>query len=74
MLAHYAHVYPDPAPDPVLLSASTLAAQAIDLDPSSFTTSRFLSVMSGEAILPDTQPWSLNYAGHQFSQVDLFFT
>ncbi|KAI8331945.1 hypothetical protein BC941DRAFT_438024 [Chlamydoabsidia padenii] len=65
--AHYAHVYPDPAPDPVLLSASTLSAQIIDLDPASFATPQFLDVFSGDSILPNTQPWALNYAGHQFS-------
>lgn len=66
-MAHYALVYPDPSPDPVLLSAATLSANAIDLDPASFTTPQFLSVFSGESILPDTQPWALNYSGFQFS-------
>ncbi|CAO3591091.1 unnamed protein product [Absidia cylindrospora] len=67
VMAHYALVYPDPSPDPVLLSAATSSANAIDLDPASFTTPQFLSVFSGETILPGTQPYALNYAGHQFS-------
>ncbi|ORZ23475.1 hypothetical protein BCR42DRAFT_404860 [Absidia repens] len=67
VMAHYAVVYPDPSPDPVLLSAATPSANAIDLDPASFTTPQFLSVFSGETILPGTQPYAINYAGHQFS-------
>ncbi|KAI8086076.1 uncharacterized protein BX664DRAFT_281696 [Halteromyces radiatus] len=67
VMAHYAFVHPEPAPDPVLLSASTQAATTIDLDPASLTTPLSLNIFSGESILPDTHPWALNYAGHQFS-------
>ncbi|KAI9359074.1 hypothetical protein BD770DRAFT_386562 [Pilaira anomala] len=62
--AVYSHVIPEKAPDPVLLAISKPACQTIDLE---FNDEQeFADVFSGNKILPDTCPWSLCYAGHQF--------
>ncbi|KAG2232736.1 hypothetical protein BDF21DRAFT_358938 [Thamnidium elegans] len=61
--AVYSHVYPEKAPDPIVLAISKPACQAIDLD---ITDEDFADVFSGNKVLPDTRPWSLCYAGHQF--------
>ncbi|KAI9476100.1 MAG: hypothetical protein EXX96DRAFT_575770 [Benjaminiella poitrasii] len=66
--AVYSHVYPESAPDPTLLAISKTACQSLDLDPNEITKDDqpFVSVFSGNRTLPDTRPWSLCYAGHQF--------
>jgi uncharacterized protein YdiU (UPF0061 family) len=67
--AVYSHVYPETAPDPRLLAISKPACRDLDLDPVEVTNEHaqdFVSIFSGNKILPDTQPWSLCYAGHQF--------
>ncbi|KAI8991523.1 hypothetical protein BDF20DRAFT_831558 [Mycotypha africana] len=69
--AVYSHVYPEKAPDPVLLAISTPACEKLELNPVDIKADRqkeeeFVSIFSGNKILPDTRPWSLNYAGHQF--------
>ncbi|OBZ89647.1 hypothetical protein A0J61_02301 [Choanephora cucurbitarum] len=64
--AVYSHVYPEHAPDPQLLAVSKPALQQIGLDEEVTKTEEFVSVFSGNKTLPDTCPWSLCYAGHQF--------
>lgn len=63
--AVYSHVYPEHAPDPTLLAYSKLSCQDLELDPDQIDED-FVSVFSGNKILPGTKPWSLCYAGHQF--------
>lgn len=65
--AVYSHVYPEQAPDPLVLAISKPACRAIDLDATD--EKDFADVFSGNSVLPDTRPWSLCYAGHQFGQV-----
>ncbi|KAI7903187.1 uncharacterized protein BX663DRAFT_542691 [Cokeromyces recurvatus] len=66
--AAYSLVYPESAPDPTLLAISKSACQTLDLDLDEITKNSedFVSIFSGNKILPNTQPWSLCYAGHQF--------
>lgn len=62
--AVYSHVYPETAPDPIVLAISKPACQEIDLDIAQ--QEEFATVFSGNKILTGTRPWSLCYAGHQF--------
>lgn len=62
--AVYSHVIPEKAPDPVLLAISQPACQTIDFEVTD--EQEVADVFSGNKILPDTCPWSLCYAGHQF--------
>lgn len=65
--AVYSHVYPEQAPNPTLLAISKPACEDLELDyEEAFKSEEFLSVFSGNKILPGTKPWSLCYAGHQF--------
>lgn len=65
--AVYSHVYPETAPDPKLLGLSELACRDLELDPVEMAKSEeFVSVFSGNKVLPETRPWSLCYGGHQF--------
>ncbi|GAN03711.1 conserved hypothetical protein [Mucor ambiguus] len=66
--AVYSHVYPEKAPDPRLLALSKPACNDLDLDANDLLndSEKFVSIFSGNEILPDTRPWSLCYAGHQF--------
>ncbi|KAI9290367.1 hypothetical protein BC943DRAFT_333588 [Umbelopsis sp. AD052] len=64
--AVFSYVNPEKAPDPQLLSVSPAALKEIDLTMEETKTSEYLNVFSGNQLLPDTHPWSLCYAGHQF--------
>ncbi|KAI8638502.1 hypothetical protein BD408DRAFT_477614 [Parasitella parasitica] len=66
--AVYSYVYPEIAPDPRLLALSKPACNDLDLDANEILDDpqKFVSIFSGNKILPDTRPWSLCYAGHQF--------
>lgn len=65
--AVYSHVYPETAPDPALLAVSEPACRDLDLDPAQVKKDEdFVSIFSGNKVLPETRPWSLCYAGHQF--------
>ncbi|KAI7891003.1 uncharacterized protein EV154DRAFT_509707 [Mucor mucedo] len=64
--AVYSHVFPETAPDPVVLAISKPACQEIELDFSEDQQKDFAEVFSGNRVLPGTRPWSLCYAGHQF--------
>lgn len=65
--AVYSHVYPEHAPDPTLLAISKAACKDLEIDPEQMSNDEeFVSVLSGNKILPGTKPWSLCYAGHQF--------
>lgn len=66
--AVYSHVYPEKAPDPRLSALSRPACKDLGLDANDILndSQKFVSIFSGNEILPDTRPWSLCYAGHQF--------
>ncbi|CEP17535.1 hypothetical protein [Parasitella parasitica] len=66
--AVYSHVYPETTPDPRLLALSKPACNDLDLDANEILedSQKFVSIFSGNEIMPNTRPWSLCYAGHQF--------
>jgi uncharacterized protein YdiU (UPF0061 family) len=64
--AVFSYVNPEKAPDPHILSVSLPALEELDLTVEETKTEEYLSVFSGNTILPKTHPWSLCYAGHQF--------
>lgn len=64
--AVFSYVNPEKAPDPQLLCVSPAALKEIDLTMEETKKSEYLNVFSGNQLLPDTHPWSLCYAGHQF--------
>ncbi|CAM0139868.1 hypothetical protein VKS41_007212 [Umbelopsis sp. WA50703] len=64
--AVFSYVTPEKAPSPHMLSVSNAGLKELDLDPEEVKTQQYLDVFSGNTVLPDTHPWSLCYAGHQF--------
>ncbi|KAJ2955390.1 hypothetical protein NQZ79_g8606 [Umbelopsis isabellina] len=64
--AAFSYVMPEKAPRPHILSVSNAALKELDLDPEAVKSQQYLEVFSGNIILPNTNPWSLCYAGHQF--------
>lgn len=64
--AVFSYVPPEKAPNPHILSVSPPALKELDLNTEETKTEEYLNVFSGNTVLPDTHPWSLCYAGHQF--------
>lgn len=64
--AAFSFVMPEKAPKPHLLSVSNTALKELDLDAEVVKSQEYIDVFSGNDILPNTKPWSLCYAGHQF--------
>jgi len=64
--AIFSYVPPEKAPNPHILSVSPPALKELDLNTEETKTEEYLNVFSGNTVLPDTHPWSLCYAGHQF--------
>lgn len=62
---HHA-VDPDPVPDPVLLHFNRTAAQLVGLDPDAGQHELAAQYLSGNRLLPGSQPLASLYAGHQF--------
>ncbi|MDQ7075123.1 MAG: YdiU family protein [Gammaproteobacteria bacterium] len=62
----YAKQNPTPVSNPYLISVSPAAADLIDLDLASTTSSDFIETVSGNRIPPEAQPLAQIYAGHQF--------
>ena len=62
----YTRLQPTPLPAPYLVCASESAAKLIGLDPSEFSTERFVDVFTGNALLPSSTPLAAVYSGHQF--------
>lgn len=55
-----------PVPDPYLVASNPDALALLDLAPKETTASSFTEVFAGNANLPDSDPLSALYAGHQF--------
>jgi serine/tyrosine/threonine adenylyltransferase len=64
--ACFSFVSPKKPTHPTLIHANIDVAQQIGLPPKDVTTDDFLSVFSGAKIYPNTQPFAMCYAGHQF--------
>lgn len=62
----YTRLMPTPLPAPYLVCASEPAAELINLDPGQFNSPEFAAVFCGNQTLPQSQPLSAVYSGHQF--------
>ena len=64
--ACFSYVSPISPSNPVLIHASAEVANSIGLSDADTNSLDFLNVFSGTLLYPDTQPFALCYAGHQF--------
>ncbi|WP_348799573.1 protein adenylyltransferase SelO [Flavobacterium adhaerens] len=64
--ACFSYVIPKEPSDPSLIHASEEVAGLIGLKTEDIYSKDFLNVFSGKTIYPDTKPYAMPYAGHQF--------
>lgn len=61
-----AFVEPRKPSDPELIIYSDELAKDLGLTESFIQSDQFLDIVSGRKVLPDSHPYAMNYAGHQF--------
>jgi uncharacterized protein YdiU (UPF0061 family) len=64
--ACFSFVTPKQPSNPSLIHASEEVAHLIGLSQEDILSEDFLNVFSGKTVYPDTKPYALPYAGHQF--------
>lgn len=64
--ACYSFVLPKKPSNPSLIHASIEVANSIGLSEEDIVSTNFLNTFSGNSIYPETKPFALSYAGHQF--------
>ncbi|WP_281337387.1 protein adenylyltransferase SelO [Flavobacterium eburneipallidum] len=64
--ACFSYVTPKQPSNPLLIHASTEVGDLIGLSPEDIASNDFLNTFSGKRIYPNTKPYALAYAGHQF--------
>ena len=64
--ACYSYVTPRVPSQPKLLHVTSEVADLIGLSKEDVTSAEFLEVVSGSKVYPETQPYAMAYAGHQF--------
>jgi uncharacterized protein YdiU (UPF0061 family) len=64
--AGFSYVTPKKPSNPSLIHASAEAADLLGLSEEDIQSEEFLNIFSGKAVYPDTKPFALPYAGHQF--------
>ena len=64
--AFYTRLNPTPLSKPYMVCGSASAAALIGLDPAEFGREEFIEAFSGNRTLPQSQPLSAVYSGHQF--------
>ena len=64
--ACYSYVTPRVPSHPKLLHVTSEVADLIGLSKEDVTSAEFLEVVSGSKVYPETQPYAMAYAGHQF--------
>lgn len=64
--ACYSFVLPKKPSNPSLIHASNEVANAIGLSQADVLSTDFLNTFSGSTIYPETKPFAMSYAGHQF--------
>lgn len=64
--AVFSYVNPTPPSAPKLLHASDEVAELVGITADEIQREDFLNIFSGKEILPDTRPYAMCYAGHQF--------
>jgi len=64
--ALFSYVNPVQPSNPVLIHASESVAELVGISKDEIQSESFLNVFSGKEILPETRPFAMCYAGHQF--------
>ncbi|OCB78595.1 hypothetical protein LPBF_00940 [Flavobacterium crassostreae] len=64
--ACFSYVTPRIPSNPQLVHYSKEVAQLIGITTAEATNTAFTAIFSGKEILPNTRPYAMNYAGHQF--------
>ncbi|AWK06005.1 YdiU family protein [Flavobacterium crocinum] len=62
----FSYVNPTKPSNPELIHASEEVAELVGISKEEIQSDEFLNVFSGKDILPETQPYAMCYAGHQF--------
>lgn len=62
----FSYVNPTKPSEPKLIHASTEVAELVGIAVDEIHSEAFLNVFSGKEILPETKPYAMCYAGHQF--------
>ncbi|MTH16788.1 protein adenylyltransferase SelO [Flavobacterium sp. LC2016-01] len=62
----FSYVNPKTPSNPKLIHASEEVASLIGISKEEIQSEEFLNVFSGKEVLPETQPFAMCYAGHQF--------
>ncbi len=62
----FSYVNPTKPSNPKLIHASEEVAELVGISKDEIQSEEFLNVFSGKEILPDTHPYAMCYAGHQF--------
>src|SRR5690606_9542966 len=62
----FSFVTPKVPSNPKFIHTSKDVAELVGLSKEDLTSTEFLAVFSGQKVLENTQPFALNYAGHQF--------
>ena len=62
----FSYVNPTKPSNPELIHASEEVAELVGISKDEIQSEEFLNTFSGKDILPDTQPYAMCYAGHQF--------
>ncbi|MCR4029277.1 MULTISPECIES: protein adenylyltransferase SelO [Flavobacterium] len=62
----FSYVNPTKPSDPKLIHASDEVAALVGISKEEIQSEEFVNVFSGKEILPETQPYAMCYAGHQF--------
>lgn len=65
-VADYSFVTPRVPSKPYLIHAVAEVAESIGLEAADTKSTDFLHYFSGKEVYPDTRPFAMNYAGHQF--------
>ncbi|WP_291287417.1 protein adenylyltransferase SelO [Flavobacterium sp.] len=64
--ALFSYVDPTKPSNPKLIHASAEVAELVGISTAEIQSESFLNVFSGKEILPETRPYAMCYAGHQF--------
>jgi len=64
--AVFSYVNPTKPSNPSLIHASKEVAELVGISAEEIQSEAFLNAFSGKEILPDTRPYAMCYAGHQF--------
>lgn len=64
--ALFSYVHPTKPSEPKLIHASKEVAELVGISTDEIQTEEFVTIFSGKEILPQTRPYAMCYAGHQF--------